>query len=89
MRDRVFNMYGDIRSFIGTFHSLGLRIVRENFRLCGLDNNFTIIDSDDSLAVIKKILKKLKKLLNLWNLLKRFHLRIQLIIIGKKLFHRT
>ena len=57
MRDRVFNMYGDIRSFIGTFHSLGLRIVRENFRLCGLDNNFTIIDSDDSLAVIKKILK--------------------------------
>ena len=57
MRDRVFNMYGDIRSFIGTFHSLGLRIVRENFRLCGLDNNFTIIDSEDSLAVIKKILK--------------------------------
>ena len=47
MRDRVFNMYGDIRSFIGTFHSLGLRIVRENFRLCGLDNNFTIIDSED------------------------------------------
>ena len=57
MRDRVFNMIGDVRSFIGTFHSFGLRVIRENYALCGLDNNFTIIDSEDSLSIIKKILK--------------------------------
>lgn len=57
MRDRVRNMYGDVRSFIGTFHSLGLRIIRENYELCGLFNNFNIIDSDDVLSIIKKIMK--------------------------------
>ncbi len=57
MRDRVNNMYGDVYSFIGTFHSFGLKVIRENYRECGLDKNFTIIDGDDSLAIIKKILK--------------------------------
>ncbi len=57
MRDRVFNMIGDVRSFIGTFHSFGLRVIRENYELCGLQNNFNIIDSEDCLSVIKKILK--------------------------------
>ena len=57
MRDRVNNLYGDVSSFIGTFHSFGLRIIRENYVLCDLGNNFNIIDSDDSLSIIKKILK--------------------------------
>ena len=57
MRERVYNNYGEVDSFIGTFHSFGLRIIRENYRECGLDRNFTIIDSDDSLSIIKKILK--------------------------------
>ena len=58
MRDRVYNMIGQVRSFIGTFHSLGLRIIRENNVLLNLTNNFTIIDSDDVLSVVKKILKE-------------------------------
>ena len=57
MRDRVNNMIGEVGSFIGTFHSFGLRIIRENYMYLGLDKNFTIIDSDDVLSVIKKILK--------------------------------
>lgn len=57
MRDRVNNMYGDVASFIGTFHSFGLKVIRENFEACGLAKNFTIIDGDDSLSIIKKILK--------------------------------
>lgn len=57
MKERVSNLYGDIYSFIGTFHSFGLKIIRENYRECGLDRNFTIIDGDDSLSIIKKILK--------------------------------
>lgn len=58
MRDRVNNIYGDVRSFIGTFHSFGLKVIRENYELCDLSKNFTIIDGDDSLSIIKKILKR-------------------------------
>ena len=58
MRDRVDAMYGPVSTFIGTFHSFGLKIVRENVSKCGLMPNFTIIDSDDALTIIKKILKE-------------------------------
>lgn len=57
MRDRVYNLVGDVASFIGTFHSLGLRIIRENCGYLNLPSNFSIIDSDDVLTVIKKIIK--------------------------------
>ena len=57
MRDRVYNLVGNVASFIGTFHSLGLRIIRENCGYLNLPSNFSIIDSDDVLTVIKKILK--------------------------------
>ena len=58
MKERVNKIFGyDISSFIGTFHSFGLRIIRENYMYLGLDKNFTIIDSDDVLSIIKKILK--------------------------------
>lgn len=59
MRDRVSNLIGDVSSFIGTFHSLGVRIIRENHDVLGLPNNFTIIDSDDTNTIIKKILKEM------------------------------
>ncbi len=58
MRDRVTNIVGETKSFIGTFHSFGLKIIRENPSLVNLTDNFTIIDSDDSISVIKKILKE-------------------------------
>ena len=57
MKERVNKLVGEINSFIGTFHSFGLRIIRENYMYLGLDKNFTIIDSDDVLSIIKKILK--------------------------------
>jgi len=59
MRDRINAMIGDISSFIGTFHSFGLRVIRENYMYVGLDKNFTIIDSEDVLSIIKKILKNM------------------------------
>lgn len=59
MRDRVSNLSGDVSSFIGTFHSLGVRIIRENHDVLGLPNNFTIIDSDDTNTIIKKLLKEM------------------------------
>ena len=57
MKERINNLVGNINSFIGTFHSFGLRVIRENYMYLGLDKNFTIIDSDDVLSIIKKILK--------------------------------
>ena len=57
MRDRLNLIVPDNEAFVGTFHSLGVRIIRENYKLLGLDNNFTIIDSDDILTLVKRILK--------------------------------
>jgi len=57
MKERVNNIVGEINSFIGTFHSFGLRVIRENYMYMGLNKNFTIIDSDDVLSIVKKILK--------------------------------
>ena len=44
---------------VSTFHSFGLKILRENCEALGYDRNFVIMDSDDSLTVVKKILKQL------------------------------
>lgn len=61
MKDRLHLLIGDISKFIqvSTFHSFGLRLLRDNATLLGYDRNFVIMDSDDSLTVIKKILKEL------------------------------
>lgn len=57
MRDRLSNIVPNNNAFVGTFHSLGVRIIRENAPLLGLDRNFSIIDSDDVISLIKKIMK--------------------------------
>ncbi|MBI4085800.1 MAG: UvrD-helicase domain-containing protein [Candidatus Liptonbacteria bacterium] len=48
-----------IGPFIGTFHSLGARILRSEARHLGRTPNFVIFDSGDSLQIIKKIAKSL------------------------------
>ena len=59
MKDRVLKMLGAkaYQIQISTFHSLGLLFLRENYAKLGFEKNFTILDSDDTLTVIKKILK--------------------------------
>lgn len=61
MRERIYNLVGRIayESQISTFHSFGLKIIKENYNLLGYDKNFTILDSDDTLSVIKKIMKNM------------------------------
>lgn len=58
MRERLDTLIPGNNAFVGTFHSLGVRILRENAQYLGLDRNFTIIDSDDVTSIIKKILKE-------------------------------
>ena len=59
MKERVVNFLGPkaYRSQISTFHSFGLTILKEYYYELGYTKNFTILDSDDSLTIVKKILK--------------------------------
>lgn len=59
MRSRVENLIGAHYAFVGTFHSFGLRVIKENTSVVGLSKNFTIIDTEDVNSIIKKILKDL------------------------------
>jgi len=59
MRMRVEAKLGGISDsiFIGTFHSFGLRILRENYNLLNYSSNITILDTDDVKSLIKRIIK--------------------------------
>ena len=56
MKERVQKLLKiDIeRMWIGTFHSLGLRILRKYSELCSLKSDFTVIYTDDQIRLIKK-----------------------------------
>ena len=59
MKDRLFRQIGNEakKLTVSTFHSFGLKLLRENYEALGYDKNFVIMDSDDSLTVVKKIIK--------------------------------
>lgn len=61
MKERIINLLGPIgyNMQISTFHSFGLFIIKENYQELGYKPNFTILDSDDTLTLIKKILKEM------------------------------
>ncbi len=51
------SLFADGSPFIGTFHSLGARILRAEAGLAGRDRNFAIFDTSDSLQIVRKLLK--------------------------------
>ena len=59
MKDRIDGLIGTVAKKIqvSTFHSFGLKLLRENYEVLGYTSNFLIMDSDDSLTVVKKIIK--------------------------------
>lgn len=61
MKDRVIGLLGPVgyQLRISTFHSFGVFLIHEHYDLLGYKENFTILDSDDSLTLIKKIMKDL------------------------------
>lgn len=61
MKERLHNLIEeDIKGMqISTFHSFGLRVIKEYYDFFGLDRTFTIIDESDSISLIKKIIKEL------------------------------
>lgn len=61
MRGRVERLLGrDVqRMWIGTFHGLAHRLLRAHYQDAGLPQNFQILDSDDQLRLLKRIIKAL------------------------------
>jgi DNA helicase II / ATP-dependent DNA helicase PcrA len=59
MRERVSLFTGIAQGmpWLGTFHSISVRILRMHAELVGLRPNFTILDSDDQLRLLKQILQ--------------------------------
>ena len=59
MKDRIIALLGSIAYDIkiSTFHSFGLYLIKENYAKLNLKKNFTILDSDDTLTLVKKIMK--------------------------------
>ncbi len=59
MRERVASLIGGPAEglWLGTFHSVCVRILRRHAELLGLQSSFTILDMDDQLRLIKQIMK--------------------------------
>ncbi|MEZ0496719.1 ATP-dependent helicase [Sphingomonas sp. IW22] len=57
MRERVGRLVGDAvegMPWLGTFHSIGAKLLRRHAELVGLQSNFTILDTDDQLRLLKQ-----------------------------------
>jgi len=59
MRERVSRISGGAiegMPWLGTFHSVAARMLRSHAELVGLQSNFTILDTDDQLRVLKQLI---------------------------------
>ena len=60
MRERALQLIGDAGEglrWLGTFHSISARILRQHAELVGLRSTFTILDSDDVIRLCKQIIE--------------------------------
>ncbi len=58
MRSRLESLIGPSANsvWLGTFHSIAARILRENAEVVGLNSNYTIITPDDQIRLLKQIM---------------------------------
>lgn len=61
MKERIHQLLGDVAEsvWISTFHSMCVRILRREVETIGYSRNFTILDSSEQLALMKRIVKEL------------------------------
>ncbi len=60
MRERVGRIIGDAvegMPWLGTFHAIGAKMLRRHAELVGLQPNFTILDTDDQLRLLKQVIQ--------------------------------
>ena len=60
MKERVGHIVGQViegMPWMGTFHSIGVKILRRHAEMMGLKSNFTILDTDDQIRLLKQLLE--------------------------------
>ena len=60
MKERVGRLIGEAvegMPWLGTFHSIGAKMLRRHAELVGLQSNFTILDTDDQLRLLKQLIQ--------------------------------
>jgi len=60
MKERVGRLVGDAvegMPWLGTFHAIGAKMLRQHAELVGLHPNFTILDTDDQLRLLKQLIQ--------------------------------
>ncbi len=60
MRERIGRYVGEQvegMPWLGTFHSIGGKMLRRHAELVGLKSNFTILDTDDQIRLLKQIIR--------------------------------
>ena len=60
MRERVGQLIGPAvegMPWLGTFHAIAARMLRRHAELVGLQSNYTIIDTDDQLRLLKQLIQ--------------------------------
>ena len=60
MKERIGALIGGVvegMQWLGTFHSIGARMLRRHAELAGLKSNFTILDTDDQLRLMKQLIE--------------------------------
>ncbi|MEP6338603.1 UvrD-helicase domain-containing protein, partial [Parasphingorhabdus sp.] len=60
MKERIATIVGEAfegMPWLGTFHSIGAKMLRRHAELVGLQSNFTILDTDDQLRLLKQLVQ--------------------------------
>jgi len=60
MKQRVGMLVGEQvegMPWLGTFHSIGVKMLRRHAELAGLRSDFTILDTDDQIRLIKQLIQ--------------------------------
>jgi DNA helicase-2/ATP-dependent DNA helicase PcrA len=60
MKQRIGQMVGaavEGMPWLGTFHSIGVKLLRRHAELVDLNSNFTILDTDDQIRLLKQVLE--------------------------------
>ena len=69
MKERIAGHVGDTiegMAWLGTFHSIGVRILRRHYELAGLKSGFTILDTDDQIRLVKQVIEAANLDKNRW-----------------------
>ena len=60
MKERIGGFVGEAiegMPWLGTFHAIGVRILRRHHELVGLKSGFTILDTDDQIRLLKQVIE--------------------------------